>query len=136
MSGMEVATQSLLAATDSMSGHMAMPTMATDIVMPGADALMAMSATGFQQTTTVEKIVADALHGGNAPSIDALLNALPGGPEIGGIATIEMPASGFDAAVPTWDMGHGAAFTFGGADLITSEALALHHDAIQPVVNG
>ena len=72
---MEVATQSLLTATDAMAAHMAIPNMASDIVMPTAESLAAMNVTGIQHTTTVEQIVADALHGGNAPSIDALLDS-------------------------------------------------------------
>lgn len=136
MSGMEVATQSLLAATDSMGGPVAMPSIATDIAMPTADAMVAMGVAGLQQTASIDQIVADALQGGNGPSLDTLLNAFAGGPEMGGIATIDMPASGFDVAVSPWDSGAGATFTFGGADFITSEALVLHHDAIQPAVNG
>ena len=104
--------------------------------MPSADALVAMGAASVDAAKSVESIVMDALDGGHGASIDTLLSALPGGPENGGIATIEMPASGFDAGVSTWDTGHGATFTLGGADFITSEALLLHHDAIQPVVNG
>ncbi|MEP7315096.1 MAG: DUF5801 repeats-in-toxin domain-containing protein, partial [Sphingomicrobium sp.] len=135
MSGMEVATQSLLTATDAMAAHMTIPTMASDIVMPTAESLAAMNVTGVQHNTTVEQILADALHGGNAPSIDALFNALPNVQANGGNLATDSLASGFDASVPTWDMGHGATFT-GGAELITHEALMLHHDAIQPAVNG
>ncbi|MEO8618912.1 MAG: hypothetical protein ABI412_06070, partial [Sphingomicrobium sp.] len=135
MTGMEVSTQSLLTATDAMAAHMAIPNMASDIVMPTAASLAAMSVMGVQHTTTVEQIVADALHGGNAQSMDALLNALPNVQENTGNLAIGTLASGFDTSVPTWDMGHGATFT-GGAELITHEALMLHHDAIQPAVNG
>ena len=33
-------------------------------------------------------------------------------------------------------MGQGAGFTFAGTNVITSEAMVLHHDAVQPVANG
>ncbi len=135
MSGMEVSTQSLLTATEAMASHMAIPTMASDVIMPTAELMAAMGVSGVQHTTTVEQIVADALHGGNAQSIDALLNALPNVQANGGNLAIGSLASGFDANVPTWDTGHGATFT-GGSDIITHEALMLHHDAIQPAVNG
>jgi hypothetical protein len=110
--------------------------MATDVFMPSADALVAMAAGGVQHSVTVEKIIADAMSGGNATSIDAILNALPNGQAMDGIATVDSLASGFDANVPAWDMGHGATFTNSGTDFITTEALVLHHDAIQPAVNG
>jgi T1SS-143 domain-containing protein len=120
-------------ATNAMSGHMQMPTVDTGIAMPSFETMAALD--GAKHSGTVEKILADALSGGDGPSIDALLNALPG-PEVGGIAGLDGSASGIPAAVPTWDMGATGGFTIPSIDLITSEAMVLHHDAVQPMMNG
>jgi hypothetical protein len=89
-----------------------------------------------QTTGAVEQILADALQGGgSAPNIDALLDGLPGG-GIGEIAGLHQLASRAGEHVPAWDMGHGGGFTFDVASIITSEAMVLHHDAVQPVANG
>jgi len=117
--------------------QMPAPAMAMDVAMPSFDMLMPQGA-GLegQMTGSVAQIIADALQGGgSAPSIDTLLSALPGaglGENVGlqGLAT---PVGG---NVSTWDMGHGGVFTFDAASIITSEAMVLHHDAVQPVANG
>ena len=82
---------------------------------------------------TVGQIVVDALEGGEAaPSIDALLAALPGA-GLGENAGPESLASPIGDIVPTWDTGHAGVFTNGAASIITSEAIVLHHDAVQSV---
>ena len=84
----------------------------------------------------VEQIIADALNGGgSAPSIDALLSALPG-QGLGDNAGLDGLATQIGNGVPNGDMGHGGVFTFDVATIITSEAMVLHHDAVQPVANG
>jgi hypothetical protein len=84
----------------------------------------------------VEQIIADALNGGgSAPSIDALLSALPG-QGLGENAGLSGLATQIGDNVPIGDMLHGGVFTFDAATIITSEAMVLHHDAVQPVANG
>ena len=127
----------LLAGSDMIAGQIAMPILASNIAMPSLDALVAMAGPGSAQSaSSVEQIVAEALHGGgNGPDINALLNALPG--QAGGAdAAPQIMASLGNGPVPSWDTGHGGAFTFAATDAITSEALVLHHDAIQPIANG
>ena len=86
-----------------------------------------------QQEGAVEQIVADALEGGAAtPSIDDLLAALPGA-GLGENAGPDSLASPIGDSVPTWDTGQAGAFTNGAANIITTEAMVLHHDAVQPV---
>ena len=75
------------------------------------------------------KIVAEALEGGHAgPDIDALLNALPG--NNGADPASAFRASAAEAAVPGWDSGHFPALSHSA--IISMEAAALHHDAVQP----
>jgi hypothetical protein len=89
-----------------------------------------------QHTGAVEQIVADALHGGGAgPDINALLNALPDS-GLGGQAGLHGLATALSQGVSNGDMGHAGVFTFDVASIITSEAMVLHHDAVQPVANG
>jgi hypothetical protein len=132
-----MATTALLEGSDVIASQIAMPMLASNIAMPSADAMMAMAGlTNAQSAVAVESIVADALHGGGSgPAINALLNALPG-QGIAANAGTETLASLGNGAVPTWDMGHGAGFTFAGINVMTNEATMLHHDAIQPVANG
>jgi hypothetical protein len=104
--------------------------------MPSAEALMPlMDGVNAQTTGAVEQILADALQGGSAASIDALLNALPGA-GLGAEAGLKGLATPVGDTVPFGDMGHGGVFTFDAATIITSEAMVLHHDAVQPVANG
>ena len=127
----------LLEATDySAMLQMPMPSTGMEVAMPSAESLMAMTAGVNAQTTgAVEQILADALQGGAANSIDALLNALPGA-GLGAEAGLKGLATPVGDSVPTWDMGQGGVFTFDAAMIITSEAMVLHHDAVQPVANG
>jgi hypothetical protein len=105
-------------------------------VAPSLEALApAMAGGNAQLPGTVEQIVADALHGGGGTDINALLNALPGagiGAEAGlhGLATLATDGVSFG------DMGHSGGFTFDAASIITTEAMVLHHDAVQPAANG
>ncbi len=126
----------LLQGTDMIASPMAMPTMASNVAMPSAEALIAMAGLDAgQSAVSVESIVANALQGGGGPDIDALLSALPG-QGIGADAGLDALASLGNGTVPSWDMGHGAGFTLAGPNAITTEALVLHHDAIQPIANG
>ena len=101
---------------------------------------MAMLAMGnlvsAQSTKSVELLVSEALQGGgNGLDINALLNALPG-PAGGTDLAPQIMASLGNGFVPSWDTGHGGGFTFAATNAITTEALVLHHDAIQPIANG
>jgi hypothetical protein len=120
----------LLEATDFTAALPAMmPSTAMSVAMPAVQSLA--SAPGG-----VEQIIADALNGGGSgPSIDALLSALPG-QGLGDNAGLNGLATQIGNNVPNGDMGHGGVFTFDAATIITSEAMVLHHDAVQPVANG
>jgi hypothetical protein len=96
----------------------------------------AETAASAQGTGTVGQIIADALHGGgNGPDINAMLNALPGA-GLGENAGLQGLATQLGHDVPNGDTGHGGVFTFDVATIITTEAMVLHHDAVQPVANG
>ena len=135
--GAVAAPAELLAGSDMIAGQMAMPIFANNIAMPSLDALVAMAGPGSAQSaSSVQQIVVEALHGGGSGlDINALLNAQPG-PAGGADAAPQIMASLGNGSVPSWDTGHGGAFTFAATDAITSEALVLHHDAIQPIANG
>ena len=131
-----MAPTALLAGSDMLAGQMSIPTMASNIAMPGPDALVAMAGLNGQSTEAVASIIADALQGGGTGlDINALLNSLPG-QGIGANVGTETMASLVNGFVPSWDTGHGGGFTFAATNAITSEALVLHHDAIQPISNG
>ena len=126
----------LLEGSDMVATQIAMPMMASNIAMPSAEALAAMAGIdNAQLATSVESIVANALQGGGVSNIDALLSALPT-QGIAADAGLDALASLGNGTVPAWDMGQGAGFTFAGSNLMTTEALVLHHDAIQPIANG
>ena len=126
----------LLQGSDMVSAPIAMPMMSSNIAMPSAEALVAMAGIDAgQSTVAVDTMIANALQGGGGPDIDALLSALPS-QGIGADAGIDALASLGNGNVPSWDTGHGAGFTFAAANAITTEALVLHHDAIQPIANG
>ena len=96
----------------------------------------ALAGVNAQTTGAVEQIVADALQGGgSSASIEAILNALPG-QGLGDIAGLHGLATPIGNTVSIGDMGHAGVFTFDAAMIITSEAMVLHHDAVQPVANG
>ena len=87
---------------------------------------------GVQQGGVVAKVLADAVEY-SAPSIDAVLAHLPAN---GAAAALQALASHGGDAVPAWDNGHFGGFTPEAFTLITTEAMVLHHDAVQPAVNG
>ena len=131
-----MAPTALLQGSDMIAGQMAMPMLASNVAMPSADALVAMAGLNTAQSSaTVDAIVADALQGGGGPDINALLSSLPSQGFAANAGTDSMTSLSA-GLVPTWDTGHGAGFTFAGTNLMTTEALVLHHDAIQPVANG
>jgi hypothetical protein len=109
-----------------------------NVAMPSIDSLMPQAAgVSAQGAGVIEQILADALQGGGSgPDINALLNALPGGSGLGEIAGLHGLATPVMDGVQGWDTGHGGVFTFDAASIITSEAMVLHHDAVQPVSNG
>jgi hypothetical protein len=129
----------LLAATDAPANPVADNFVAPTVAMPSAQALTAATSQdngseGTQSNAVVGKVLVDALHGGGAEhSIDALLAALPGHGN-GENAAADALASQPVGAVPAWDTGHLGGFT--AATNFTMEAVALHHDAVQPVANG
>jgi hypothetical protein len=129
----------LLDATD-FGAMLQMPAMATgmNVAMPSFESLMPQAAgVSAQGAGVIEQILADALQGGGSgPDINALLNALPGGSGLGEIAGLHGLATPVMDGVQGWDTGHGGVFTFDAASIITSEAMVLHHDAVQPVSNG
>ena len=133
--GFDSALSSLGQGTDMIASQAALPTIAADVGMPSAEALATLDYGPVQTIDTVEMILVDALQGGGPNPIDAVLNGFGPG-EIGGIAVLDGSASGFQAGVSTWDMGGSGSFTPAMPDVITTEALMLHHDAIQPAANG
>jgi len=104
--------------------------------MPSAEALQAAGVAGHgQHGGSVEQIVAEALGQGNASAaVDALLNALPGGNgAVGALANLASPAAN---SVPGGDMSVHGAFGHGADMMMKMGAEMLHHDAVQPAVNG
>jgi T1SS-143 domain-containing protein len=108
---------------------------APTVAMVSAEALQAAGVAGnAQHGGSVEQIVAEALgHGNASATVDALLNALPGGNgAVGQLANLASPAAN---AVPGGDMSvHGGFAT--SHDMIMNMHVAMHHDAVQPVANG
>jgi hypothetical protein len=130
--------ESLLEATElAAATAVPLPATAMSVAMPTGESLMpAEGGVTAEANGSVAQIIADALNGGaSAPSIDALLGALPG-QGLGENAGLNGLATQLGDDVPNGDMGHGGVFTFDAAAIITSEAIVLHHDAIQPVANG
>ena len=85
---------------------------------------------------SVDKIVADALHGGApGPSIETLLHAVGHGANGGGAAHSTL-ASAPVHAVPAWDNAAAASVIAAQHVNVMANALLLHHDAIQPTAHG
>ena len=107
------------------------------IVMPSVQALEAMAgdAPGGAHQASVANVIAAALEGGaGGGDIDALLAALPGGGgEHAALAALATPNG---EAVPGWDMGHFGHLQTDALMNIVSDVSALHHDAVQPAING
>jgi hypothetical protein len=108
---------------------------APTVAMVSAEALQAAGVDGnAQHGGAVEQIVADALGHGDAPTVDAALANLPNGN--GALQALANMASPDAANVSGWDMGghgHGAAVH---EMMLSMHASNMHHDAVQPAVNG
>jgi hypothetical protein len=109
------------------------------IVLPSAEAFIATEAadaSGVQRGVTVEKVLAEALHGGTGGGeIDALLAALPGhgsgeNPALAALATPQ------GEGVSAWDMGAAGHLSAVLAANIVADMTVFHHDAVQPAING
>ena len=131
----DAAFSALATGTDVIASQMTLPTMATAVAMPSAEAISALEHSPVATIDTVEQILVDALAGGGVNQIDALMNALPDTGN-GGIPQIDSAASGFLNPVPGWDMGGDAGFTPAVPAIITADAMMLHVDAIQTAANG
>jgi hypothetical protein len=106
------------------------------VAMVSADALKAAGVDGTaKHGGAVDKVVADALGHDAPPTVDGLLQALAGhgGGQLAAISNVASPAAD---AVPAWDMGSHGAFVPGADMMFKMGAEMLHHDAVQPVVNG
>ncbi|MFL6854032.1 MAG: hypothetical protein ACJ8D3_01080, partial [Sphingomicrobium sp.] len=110
---------------------------APTVAMVSAEALEAAKAgvdANAQHGGAVEQILADALGEGDAPTVDAALANLPGGNgELSALATIASPA---EALVSGWDMGGQGAIGTIHDMMLSMHAPGMHHDAVQPAVNG
>ncbi|MFL6749652.1 MAG: hypothetical protein ACJ8E9_01185, partial [Sphingomicrobium sp.] len=110
---------------------------APTVAMVSAEALEAAASSvdaNAQHGGSVEQIVADALGEGDAPTVDAALANLPGGNgELSALAAIASPA---DALVSGWDMGGQGAIGTIHDMMLSMHAPGMHHDAVQPAVNG
>jgi hypothetical protein len=108
------------------------------VSMVSAEALMAAGGglEGVQQAKSVGHVVADALGFGGAPTVDGLLQGLPGGGGLGELAAIAHVASPAIGDVPGWDMNMSGPFGAGFDMVFKVDAAMLHHDAVQPVLNG
>jgi len=107
------------------------------VAMVSAEALQAAGLEGnVQHGGSVAKVIADALGQGAAPTVDGLLQAVGNGHGDNGLAAISHVASPAADAVPAWDMGTAGAFVPGADMMFKMGAEMLHHDAVQPVVNG
>ncbi|MEO5809616.1 MAG: VCBS domain-containing protein, partial [Sphingomicrobium sp.] len=98
----------------------------------GAKVAVATASGGVQHGGEVAKVLTEAIEQ-SGPSIDAVLAHLPAN---GAAAALQALASHGGDAVPAWDNGHFGGFTPEAIALITTEAMVLHHDAVQPAVNG
>ena len=105
------------------------------VAMVSAEALQAGLAGNAQHGGAVEKVLAEALGHGGPPTVDGLLQAIVGhgNAELPAMAHVTSPAAD---GVPAWDMGSHGAFVPGADMMFKMGAEMLHHDAVQPVVNG
>jgi len=98
-------------------------------IAPAAVMADAGSVEGTQHNGLVEMVLAETVENGGQSGIDALLASLPNAPTAAD-SLASQPGSG----VPAWDNGHFGGFTPGAQQIITTEAMVLHHDAVQPVL--
>ena len=110
------------------------------IVLPSAESLGTMvaeaAAGGGQKAIAVEKILAEALHGGAGnDALDAILAHLPndGSGENPALAALATPYSG---DVSGWDMGAAGGLSATSMTNIAVDMAVFHHDAVQPAING
>jgi len=110
---------------------------APTVAMVSAEALEAAASSvdaNAQHGGSVEQIVADALGQGDAPTVDAALANLPGGNgELSALASVASPAG---TLVSGWDMGGQGAIGTIHDMMLSMHAPGMHHDAVQPAVNG
>ncbi|HVF38066.1 MAG TPA: hypothetical protein VNA29_09030, partial [Sphingomicrobium sp.] len=99
--------------------------------MPSAEMLLAAAQPG----ATVERLVADAIGVEGDATVDEMLEAL-GDAGIGSGLSDWAPASPDVSFVPGWHMGSGGTSALGVEMMFRVDAALLHHDAVQPVVNG
>jgi hypothetical protein len=129
----------LLEATEAPASVTVESIVAPMVSVPSAEALIAAQlesgeSEGSQANAVVGMVLVDALEGGGADaSVDALLEALPA-QGLGENAAVEALASQPSTDVSAWDTGHLGGYAAG--QNFTMEAVALHHDAVQPVANG
>jgi hypothetical protein len=106
------------------------------VAMASAEAFAAAGLAGDgKAAASVQAVIAEALGDGGAANVDGLLDALGahGGGAIGAMADGASPMGG---GVPAWDMSGTGAFVPGADMMFKMGAEMLHHDAVQPVVNG
>jgi hypothetical protein len=108
------------------------------IVLPSVESFMAVEgdAAGSQRAITVEKVLAEALHGGAAGGkIDALLASLAGDGN-GDNPALAALASRQGEGVSAWDMADGGHLSSIMATNNVADMTLFHHDAVQPAING
>ena len=98
--------------------------------------VIADAVSGVQQGGAVEQVLAEALGHNNAPTVDGLLQGLPGGGASGEMSAILNGSSANVGAVSGWDMGVHGAFGPTADMLFKMDVSTFHHDAVQPAVNG
>jgi hypothetical protein len=108
------------------------------ILLPSLESFMAVDkdASGAKPAVTVEKILAEALHGGaGGGEIDALLATLPGhgGGENPALAALATPQG---EGVSAWDTGAAGHLSAMLATNTVADMTVFHHDAVQPAING
>ncbi|MEA1072707.1 DUF5801 repeats-in-toxin domain-containing protein [Sphingomonas sp. LY160] len=108
---------------------------APSIAMPSAEALASAGlAPESKVSGLVEKILADALAGNeHGQTVDALIDAAVGDAGQGAGHALASPMV---EHVPAWDMGAGEAGAPIADMMFKMDAMQLHHDAVQPAVNG
>ncbi len=128
------------AANDGGSSHADAPAaaiVAPLVSLPPAELLQAAGLNGNGHgLDAVAKVIADALGSGGSPTVDGLLAGLSGGGHGPVESGLSLGASLASGGVQSWDMGGDAASTTHSDMLMKVGAMALHHDAVQPTVNG
>jgi hypothetical protein len=104
------------------------------VAMPSAEMLAAANTIEGEAKSTgeVSRVLADALSGGGASTIDAILDGLPNSGSGGGSGIADVIASESAGGVPGWDTAGFAGFSASQNPLML-DAMQFHHDAVQPV---